>query len=608
MPSVHPLSDLLPIPKGVTKPNAYHVFGIDTATQDEESIQATIQSVIAELKSVKTKTDSKRWKAAARLASDAKKLLADPKQREKLNKSMLVTAGGGNPSAPATESTTDPLAGLLPDADPLRKFEPNEQSDQLSPPAEEQLDADAAVPDLPASITPTDREQVAIPEIPVPQPPRLDTVTPEISASEISSSQLQGLTADSLLPPDSSLLPNDLLTSMESSTTGVGDNYDPEPISVPSFEDSTPSFGSNADVMVKKPQNRSRRRRSKTGMLIPAIFAIACFGIVGVVLFIILNKPGVRIAMSEDGVVIQDGTEDLGNQPQEPVQEQKPRSTQPRDPVMGGLGPDSNNQNPDPNAPKVTDPIAEPDGNQTNQASPSMPNEKPNGNGMNQGATGNADPEPNSPQTATPEKPTSDDPAGAMKPNGDDPPMESLSEEVLQKAEETLQAAKSAILSADWNQMNAIANRMLDQPMSDEQKSEAGDLFQVIDLALFYRTAIVDSVANLNVGNDFEVSDGLRVIIVEKSPSNLIVMFNKMQREYSIDQLPWPLAHKLASFEVSGDTFSTAAKSVYQAIAPTTNSGLQTQALDWIEEIQNDLDGTDKENVGSTLSSLIANP
>jgi len=227
---------------------------------------------------------------------------------------------------------------------------------------------------------------------------------------------------------------------------------------------------------------------------------------------------------------------------------------------------------------------------------------------MNQGATGNADPEPNSPQTATPEKPTPDDPAGAMKPNGDDPPMESLSEEVLQKAEETLQAAKSAILSADWNQMNAIANRMLDQPMSDEQKSEASDLFQVIDLALFYRTAIVDSIANLNVGNDFEVSDGLRVIIVEKSPSNLTVMFNKMQREYSIDQLPWPLAHKLASFEVSGDTFSTAAKSVYQAIAPTTNSGLQTQALDWIKEIQNDLDGTDKESVGSTLSSLIANP
>jgi len=156
--------------------------------------------------------------------------------------------------------------------------------------------------------------------------------------------------------------------------------------------------------------------------------------------------------------------------------------------------------------------------------------------------------------------------------------------------------------------MNAIANRMLDQPMSDEQKSEASDLFQVIDLALFYRTAIVDSIANLNVGNDFEVSDGLRVIIVEKSPSNLTVMFNKMQREYSIDQLPWPLAHKLASFEVSGDTFSTAAKSVYQAIAPTTNSGLQTQALDWIKEIQNDLDGTDKESVGSTLSSLIANP
>ena len=192
-----------------------------------------------------------------------------------------------------------------------------------------------------------------------------------------------------------------------------------------------------------------------------------------------------------------------------------------------------------------------------------------------------------------------------MQPSGNNPPMETLSGEVLQKAEQTLQIAKSAILDADWNQMNSVANKMLDQPMSDDQKRQADDLFQVIDLALFYRTAIVDSINNLNVGNDFEVSDSLRVIIVEKSPSNLTVMFNKMQREYSIDQLPWPLAHKLASFEVSGDTFSTAAKSVYQAIAPTTNPGLQTQALDWIKEIQDDLDGTDKENVGATLSSLI---
>lgn len=590
MPSVHPLSDLLPIPKGIIKPNAYDVFGIDTETQDEESIQATIQSVIAELKSVKTSTDSKRWKAAARLASDAKKILADPKQREKLNQKVLVTAGDQSSSSVDTSFQTDPLAGLLPETDPLQKFETSEKPEAVLEPTKEESAILSDAPALPASRNQTQREE---------------SKTPEIHAIPPTIPQQEGLESEGLLPPDNSLLPEDLVTSMGSFETPQNDDSKLDSIAVPSFEESAPSFGSDADVMVKKPQKLSRRRRSKTGLLIPAIFAVACFGIVGVVLFFILNKPGVMIAMSDDGVAIQDGTENQENQVADPVQEQKPRSAQPQDPIMGRLGPEPENQNPDANAPKLTDPIAGTDDKEANQASEAMSEEKPRGNQMNDGQAGSTNAAPNSTPPSSPEKPTPDEPPAEMQPSGNNPPMESLSGEILQKAEQTLQIAKSAILDADWNQMNSVANKMLDQPMSDDQKRQADDLFQVIDLALFYRTAIVDSINNLNVGNDFEVSDSLRVIIVEKSPSNLTVMFNKMQREYSIDQLPWPLAHKLASFEVSGDTFSTAAKSVYQAIAPTTNPGLQTQALDWIKEIQDDLDGTDKENVGATLSSLI---
>lgn len=590
MPSVHPLSDLLPIPKGIIKPNAYDVFGIDTETQDEESIQATIQSVIAELKSVKTSTDSKRWKAAARLASDAKKILADPKQREKLNQKVLVTAGDPSSSSVDTSFQTDPLAGLLPETDPLQKFETSEKPEAVLEPTKEKSAILSDAPALPASRNQTQREE---------------SKTPELHAIPPTIPQQEGLESDGLLPPENSLLPEDLVTSMGSFETPQSDDSKLDSIAVPSFEESAPSFGSDADVMVKKPQKLSRRRRSKTGLLIPAIFAVACFGIVGVVLFFILNKPGVMIAMSDDGVAIQDGTENQENQVADPVQEQTPRSAQPQDPIMGRLGPEPENQNPDANAPKLTDPIAGTDDNEANQASEEMSEEKPRGNQMNDGQAGSANAAPNSTPPSTPEKPTPNEPPAEMQPSGNNPPMETLSGEVLQKAEQTLQIAKSAILDADWNQMNSVANKMLDQPMSDDQKRQADDLFQVIDLALFYRTAIVDSINNLNVGNDFEVSDSLRVIIVEKSPSNLTVMFNKMQREYSIDQLPWPLAHKLASFEVSGDTFSTAAKSVYQAIAPTTNPGLQTQALDWIKEIQDDLDGTDKENVGATLSSLI---
>lgn len=601
MPSVHPLSDLLPIPKGIIKPNAYDVFGIDTETQDEESIQGTIQSVIAELKAVKISTDSKRWKAAARLASDAKKLLDDPRQREKLNQKLLVTAGDRSSSSVDTSLQNDPLAGLLPDTDPLQKFETSVKPEAVLESTKEEPAIRSGAPASPDSRNQTQRKESDTPDLSAIPP--LPTIPSTIS-------QQEGLESDGLLPPENSLLPEDLVTSMGSFETPQSNDSNLDSIAVPSFEESAPSFGSDADVMVKKPQKISRRRRSKTGLLVPAIFAVACFGIVGVVLFFILNKPGVMIAMSDDGVVIQDETENQENQVGDPVQEQKPRTAEPQDPIMGRLGPQPENQNPDANAPKLTEPIAGTDDNGANQTSEAMPEEKPLGNQMNDGQAGSANAASNStppstPEQPTPEKPTPGETPAKMEPSGNNPPMESLSEEVLQKAEQTLQIAKSAILDADWNQMNSVAIKMLDQPMSDDQKRQADDLFQVIDLALFYRTAIVDSITNLNVGNDFEVSDSLRVIIVEKSPSNLTVMFNKMQREYSIDQLPWPLAHKLASFEVSGDTFSTAAKSVYQAIAPTTNPGLQTQALDWIKEIQDDLDGTDKENVGATLSSLI---
>ena len=601
MPSVHPLSDLLPIPKGIIKPNAYDVFGIDTETQDEESIQGTIQSVIAELKAVKISTDSKRWKAAARLASDAKKLLDDPRQREKLNQKLLVTAGDRSSSSVDTSLQNDPLAGLLPDTDPLQKFETSVKPEAVLESTKEEPAIRSGAPASPDSRNQTQRKESDTPDLPAIPP--LPTIPSTIS-------QQEGLESDGLLPPENSLLPEDLVTSMGSFETPQSNDSNLDSIAVPSFEESAPSFGSDADVMVKKPQKISRRRRSKTGLLVPAIFAVACFGIVGVVLFFILNKPGVMIAMSDDGVVIQDETENQENQVGDPVQEQKPRTAEPQDPIMGRLGPQPENQNPDANAPKLTEPIAGTDDNGANQTSEAMPEEKPLGNQMNDGQAGSANAASNSTPPSTPEKPTPEKPTpgetpAKMEPSGNNPPMESLSEDVLQKAEQTLQIAKSAILDADWNQMNSVAIKMLDQPMSDDQKRQADDLFQVIDLALFYRTAIVDSITNLNVGNDFEVSDSLRVIIVEKSPSNLTVMFNKMQREYSIDQLPWPLAHKLASFEVSGDTFSTAAKSVYQAIAPTTNPGLQTQALDWIKEIQDDLDGTDKENVGATLSSLI---
>ena len=115
----------MPIPDGVLKPNAYDVFGLKPDEADPEVIQTTMRKVIRELKASKETANPKRWKAAARLATDAKQILSDPSKREQ---PQLTTVGGfaeGSSKSNFTATSLaedDPLYGLLPDTNPLEDF------------------------------------------------------------------------------------------------------------------------------------------------------------------------------------------------------------------------------------------------------------------------------------------------------------------------------------------------------------------------------------------------------------------------------------------------------------------------------------------------------
>ena len=595
----HPLSDLLPIPEGVVKPNAYDVFGITPGALDDQRIQATIRSVIEQLKSKKKKSDPKQWKAAARLATEARELLNDPHKREKLdqrlaNASQLGSLGpvDDNASSPSHQQTdTDPLAGLLPNADPLAPYQPI--LDQTVVGLMDQTKVSLLDKTDIALLTPKNSSTLANPTH---KPQNENSKSERIESVTESPPEFTIVPpAESLLPHDSSLLPQERLDSIKDPSLAASDDHDSGSIELPAFDGNAPSFGNAGDVTLKKP-NTKLRRRSKTGMLVPAVFAVCCFGIVGLALYFIINKPGVVVTVSNDGVAVNSAEQNENNEDNAVVDNvpvgKKPKP--PVDPVMGSLGPPSEKTTTENNDQKLTDPIPETTSEIPNPATESMPNENPGTNkpdnpeGM-QSNDANSAPIPDLTQTL-------ETPA--------DPPMKALSDDILQKADQTLAAATSAIKSADWDQMNLIANSMLDQEMSPEQKSRANELFQIIDLAVFYRIAIIDSIAKLNTGDDFEVTTDFRVIVVEKTPASLTVRYNTKNKMYSIDELPWSLAHKLASFEVGSKSFSTAAKSVYQFIAPLTNDELKVQSLDWIKEIQTDLDGTDKENIAATLKSL----
>jgi hypothetical protein len=184
--------------------------------------------------------------------------------------------------------------------------------------------------------------------------------------------------------------------------------------------------------------------------------------------------------------------------------------------------------------------------------------------------------------------------------------MEPLTSELVAVADQKLQRVRELIRSANWKEMKPAAQAALEQPMSDEQRAQAEALFNLADLASYYRVGIEKAVARLNVGNDFEVTDDFRVIIVETGPDQLVVRFNAKNKSFTFDELPWSLAHKLAGFSMPGDPASEAAKAVYQAISPNANQAYRDQALQWLSEIQGEVEGADATQLAETIRDLFA--
>ena len=50
--------------------------------------------------------------------------------------------------------------------------------------------------------------------------------------------------------------------------------------------------------------------------------------------------------------------------------------------------------------------------------------------------------------------------------------------------------------------------------------------------------------------DDFVVNDGLRVIVVDTGDDFLTIRYNKKNKTFRFDELPFSLAHRLATFEI----------------------------------------------------------
>ncbi len=317
-------------------------------------------------------------------------------------------------------------------------------------------------------------------------------------------------------------------------------------------------------------RNSHRRPKPILGLMIFGTFAVGMLSIIGILIWFMVNQGEVAITQSDGSLTIstagkQDETK-TGTNKKAPRGKATPEPLEP-DPVMGTLGPGKEK--------------AGNTGGMTDLEKKMQEDELVN----------TPDPEPEKPMANTKPKP----PEVPKKP--------AITDEMITEANKQLDNVAMLIKSASWDEMKPAAEKASELPMNAEQKERAEALHEVADLASFYQGGIKKAVADIAVGNDFEVTNDFRVIVVEKGDDYIAIQFNARKKTYKFDALPFSLAHKLASFTIPASPTQTAAKSIYQSISPKATEESRKEALQWLSELS-DVSGADPKRISETLKQM----
>ncbi|QDV47232.1 hypothetical protein Enr13x_71410 [Stieleria neptunia] len=507
--SASKLSDLLPIQTSAGKPNAYQVFGLKNGEPDAEKITAAMQRVYEGLKESKPTADPLVWKQAAKLAEAARKQLEDPQKRRALDASLGVAVDTAAKPSPDTAFGTAPGTGAQPD-DPLASLLPSSKPLPTS------------APGSPTDGAPTTRAAAVLGV-----PPGLATPGTDRSGNAPSA-------------PVSALGTPPLGTPSAASDHAAG-------------QTSNQVNGAEAPIQWTPPKPKKKRRRKKTGLFLFAVFVLVMLGaIVGLLQFL---TQGGQIALRPDGLPADDGI--VVAEPMPEPGRPRPAAAD-RDGVLGNVA-----------ASGIADSLRNP-----TSVPPTNPDSGPS----------NVDP-PTSPTPTTPTPtptsptPTNPTPANMMPPVGmsipETPmtptpsPAPATTPESIAANQAKIEAVQQLIRSAAWDQMKPAADALLKLDLNADQSKRASTLYDIADLATFYRGAIGRGLATLNTGSTFDYVEGLPVIVVEVSPTMLAIQFNKRTRSFTVDDMPPRLTEKITSFSLSPERPDTiAGQALYRLIHP----------------------------------------
>lgn len=333
-------------------------------------------------------------------------------------------------------------------------------------------------------------------------------------------------------------------------------------------------------VARSKKSSRPRRRSKSVGSWVVGLSATGLVITTASLAYFVFYGPGtVQIVTSNDRIVVSTGRDDdppvsITAQPR-PLDQAADRSSRPdQDPIMGALAePKSNAASPE-------------------FSRPSGLTERSRGEEL-ESRLGTMDSEKVDP------KPTPAEPQLPMDPAPADPPMMDSDEQL-----KALEKVRNLVRAADWGQMKTAAEALRDMPLTNENAALAESLFQLTDLAIYYRQGIRLAIAELEVGNDFEVIDSFRVIVVDKGDDALTVRYNKKNRSFTLDEFPFSLAHKLATFQIPDTPSGQAAKAVYQAITPKATDAHRDQSIQWLAAIDGEVEGAHPKQLIETIQSI----
>ena len=337
---------------------------------------------------------------------------------------------------------------------------------------------------------------------------------------------------------------------------------------------------SPVETVDRPKESRRRKRPSSNANRLLALMTVALFSIVAILGYFVFFRQGkIEIASTGDKVTV------VTDQPGQSV---SGRITRPPTESTSAQANSGNSSAPQPN----TKPTQNIDPVMGNRDTANIGSDEPDRSLIPAG------PQPDKPA----EMPATSPPKPEVKPQPVPTPEPTTLGAAEQRSE--IDKVRRLIRQSDWAAMKGAAKSLTELKLSAQNNSLAQGLFQLADLATYYRTGIQRAVADLETGEDFAISDSFRVLVVKSAADELTVRYNKKNRSFKLDEFPFSLAHKLASFQVAeGPTFQ-AAKAAYQAVAPKATDAHRDESIEWLNGIEGTLEGADPERLVQAIESV----